>query len=130
MFSERLRFACYYLMMQLKLFAPFEWGNLMNSIQIREITPYQYEVLIGGELVNYAPATNEEWVSPRWKGKQNPNQGWIEKCIESSLPVMKQIMAGDISLAEAEVMNSNLSNQVLDKFQARATLLQQQRLVA
>lgn len=123
MFSDRLRLACYYLMMQLKIFAPFDTGSLIDSIQIREITPYQYEVLIGGEFVSYAPATNEAWTSPRWKGKSNPNQGWIENCIEQSLPVMKKIMDGSIDLLEANTMVNNSTQMVLDKFNARADLL-------
>lgn len=29
----------------------------------------------------YMPYTNEKWVSPRWHGKQNPNQDWWDKAI-------------------------------------------------
>jgi len=32
-------------------------------------------------FVKYAAATNEEWVSPRWKGRQNPNQGWVDDIV-------------------------------------------------
>ena len=27
--------------------------------------------------VKYAGATNNPWTSPRWHGKQNPNEGWV-----------------------------------------------------
>jgi hypothetical protein len=29
--------------------------------------------------VKYAAATNNKWESPRWKGRQNPNEGWADK---------------------------------------------------
>lgn len=29
-------------------------------------------------FVNYAAATNNPWTSPRWKGRQNPNEGWAD----------------------------------------------------
>jgi cell wall-associated NlpC family hydrolase len=35
-------------------------------------------IIIGNDELNYAPYTNEAWVSPRWNGKINPNQGWID----------------------------------------------------
>jgi len=35
-------------------------------------------VTIGGGVVDYAPYTEKKWISPRWNGKQNPNEGWAE----------------------------------------------------
>ena len=30
----------------------------------------------------YMPFTNERWISPRWKGKQNPNYHWFDDAID------------------------------------------------
>lgn len=27
-------------------------------------------------IAPYVPYTNEPWLSPRWNGKKNPNEGW------------------------------------------------------
>lgn len=32
---------------------------------------------IGGGEVDYTPYTHYKWISPRWNGKKNPNEGWI-----------------------------------------------------
>lgn len=36
-------------------------------------------VVIGGGIVDYAPYTTYAWVSPRWKGAKNPNEGWVQR---------------------------------------------------
>ena len=28
------------------------------------------------------PFTNEPWISPKWKGKKNPNEEWFQKASE------------------------------------------------
>ena len=45
-------------------------------------------------LGEYAIYTNEPWISPKWGGKQNPNQGWIERGIEKALPLIRQVYSG------------------------------------
>ena len=109
MFAERYRMACNYLVSMLKLESPFEWGNLSQSISIVESvsSAYHIEIIIGGGRVEYAPATNEAWESPKWKGKVNPNQGWIERAIEKSLIVMRQLMSGVIQLEEVQALINN-----------------------
>lgn len=32
--------------------------------------------------IYYMPFTNEPWVSPRWKGRQNPNLKWFDENAE------------------------------------------------
>ncbi len=47
---------------------------LRNSISVIADT-----VVIGGGIVDYAPYTTYAWISPRWKGAKNPNEGWVER---------------------------------------------------
>ena len=28
------------------------------------------------------PYTNEVWISPKWNGKKNPNEGWWNNAVE------------------------------------------------
>jgi len=48
---------------------------LGDGIEVGGATPH------AKGFVKYAAATNEEWVSPRWKGRQNPNQGWVDDIV-------------------------------------------------
>lgn len=68
---------------------PRRTGELASSIE-KDVTSEEgyeiYRLTIGGSDVNkekgyYMPYTNEKWVSPRWKGKQNPNEKWWQSSI-------------------------------------------------
>ena len=86
------------LVMALKSVCPYRTGNLeRNGIRVK-IDNGSMCVEIGHDtskvLGEYAVYTNEPWISPKWGGKQNPNQGWIERGIEKALPLIRQVYAG------------------------------------
>ena len=86
------------LVMALKSVCPYRTGNLeRNGIRVK-IENGSMCVEIGHDtskvLGEYAVYTNEPWISPKWGGKQNPNQGWIERGIEKALPLIRQVYSG------------------------------------
>lgn len=86
------------LVMALKSVCPYRTGNLeRNGIRVK-IDNGTMCVVVGHDtsklLGEYAVYTNEPWISPKWGGKQNPNQGWIERGIEKSLPLIRQVYSG------------------------------------
>ena len=86
------------LVMALKSVCPYRTGNLeRNGIRVK-IDNGTMCVVVGHEtsklLGEYAVYTNEPWTSPKWGGKQNPNQGWIERGIEKALPLIRQVYSG------------------------------------
>ena len=86
------------LVMALKSVCPYRTGNLeRNGIRVK-IDNGTMCVEIGHDtskvLGEYAVYTNEPWISPKWGGKQNPNQGWIEQGIEKALPLIRQVYSG------------------------------------
>lgn len=86
------------LVMALKSVCPYRTGNLeRNGIRVK-IDNGSMCVEIGHDtskvLGEYAVYTNEPWISPKWGGKQNPNQGWIERGIEKALPLIRQVYSG------------------------------------
>ena len=85
--------ACRILKQVLQARAPYDTGNLaMNSIRIDRNRGC---VLIGGEeIAPYAPITNEPWIADKWQGKQNPNEGWVQKAIEEALPIIQRVLSG------------------------------------
>ena len=97
--EQRKQYALEYLKDVLKVFAPKDTTNLaVNGIRIAS-NDY---ILIGGEIAPYAVYTNEAWMSDKWNGRRNPNEGWINRAIESALPMLVNIMGGSISQEEIE----------------------------
>ena len=53
-------------------------GNMaFNASKIQY--PYKgvCKIYIDEEVAPYVPYTNEKWISPKWKGHKNPNEGWF-----------------------------------------------------
>ena len=101
--TQKFEIACRYIKSQLVIDSPFDTGNLaLNSIRIVQDKGL-FRILIGGEIAPYAIFTNEKWNS----SKQNPNEGWIEKSIEKSKPMVIRIMQGSITEDELEDVLNN-----------------------
>ena len=54
-------------------------GNLaFNGIRI-EATTSEIVVYVDENIAPYMPYTNEPWLSQRWHGAKNPNEGWWQR---------------------------------------------------
>lgn len=63
----------------LKSVSPYDSGNLRdNAIKIYRVGPRKYAIDVDGFIAPYAVYTNEKWISPKWRGKKNPNEKWID----------------------------------------------------
>lgn len=51
-------------------------GNMAFNALRYEIEGDELVIYIDEDIAPYVYYTNEPWLSPRWKGKANPNQGW------------------------------------------------------
>ena len=109
------------LVMALKSVCPYRTGNLERHRIRVKIDNGTMCVVVGHEtsklLGEYAVYTNEPWISPKWGGKQNPNQGWIERGIEKALPLIKQVYQG---------MTADDFNNVMDDLQRQTATRQAQ----
>lgn len=93
------------IMSVLKVYCPVDTGRLSASINAQNESLL---ITIGDENVQYAPYTNEPWVDEKWHGKQNPNEGWIERALDIAVPIVDRLLQGSITEAEArEIVNSN-----------------------
>lgn len=58
-------------------------GNMAyNALQSRFMTlktGFKAEIYINDKIAPYVYYTNERWLSPKWKGHKNPNEGWVLK---------------------------------------------------
>ena len=101
--QDKIEQASRYLQSVLKLFAPKDTGNLsLNAIRLVQVNPSEWQIIIGGEIAPYAVYTNEKWQSARWSGKRNPNEGWVNRAIESAKPNLNLIMSGKISVSDID----------------------------
>lgn len=93
-----LKVAAEFLKSCLQANAPYDTGNLaLNSIRILYDTNGDIFVAVGGEIAPYAVYTNEKWVSDKWNGNANPNEGWIENAIEEAMPLIKEYLSNQLS---------------------------------
>jgi hypothetical protein len=78
--------------------APYDTGNLaINSIRIVGNAVY-----IGGEIADYAIYTNEPWLSSKWHGAKNPNEGWVQAAIHEAVPVIQMALNGKATIEDIE----------------------------
>ena len=78
-----------------RIYAPKDTDGNLSINAIKSVyEDGMWQVVIGGELAPYAVYTNEAWISEKWKGAQNPNEGWIQKAIESVRTVIVGIFQG------------------------------------
>lgn len=55
-----------------------------------------FHIWIDEGIAPYVYFTNEPWKSPRWNGKQNPNEGWWERFSEEFAKRLAQKLKGAI----------------------------------
>lgn len=77
---------------------PLKTGNLRyNSILLRTTGVNQYQIYINQDIAPYAPYTTEKWISPRWNGKKNPNEGWWDKFCEKIITEIAESTGGELT---------------------------------
>lgn len=62
-----------------QLYCPVDTGNMQTNALTAEIVgDHSIRIHVDEAIAPYFPYTNEPWVSPRWNGATNPNEGWWE----------------------------------------------------
>ena len=75
--NAKFKRACERACKQLRGLAPYDTGNLaLNAITIEFPSPDVCIIYVDESIAPYMPFTTRPWVSPRWNGKKNPNEGW------------------------------------------------------
>lgn len=60
---------------------PYRTGNLRSTITLDD-SKNKFTVTIGGPQAPYALFVNEKWTHKRWNGRQNMNEGFIDRAAE------------------------------------------------
>ena len=85
MSAEEFEKMCIGVVEEIKAISPIDTGNLRhNAIRFEMIDSKTFRIYVDEEIAPYMPFTNEPWLSPRWHGKQNPNElWWDEKAVNT-----------------------------------------------
>lgn len=54
-------------------------GNLAFNAAKIETYGDSATIYVDEEVAPYMPYTTEKWISPKWKGHKNPNEGWFDR---------------------------------------------------
>ena len=74
---------------------PIDTGNLRyNAKSYKSTGELTCRILVDGAIAPYAVYTNEPWLSPRWHGKKNPNEGWVKGGVEIVAMHISQQLGG------------------------------------
>lgn len=57
------------------------WNLASNALRVEWHGDDEVQIYIDESIAPYMPYTNEPWISPKWKGKQNPNEGWWQDAV-------------------------------------------------
>lgn len=70
-------------------------GNLaFDATKIEHESDKQVMIYVDEDIAPYMPYTNEPWISPKWNGKKNPNEGWFDRVAEDLAYHVAQIVHG------------------------------------
>ena len=105
--NEDFRRLCDEIGVWLRDFAPKDTGNLAyNAIRVEYPSPDVCEIYVDESIAPYMPYTEFPWISPKWNGKQNPNEGWFEQAAKSIYVMLttelKVLKAQDIDALNKE----------------------------
>ena len=79
------------------IFIPWDTGNMATHALKYEVQGDNFRVYMDFSEAPYTPYTNEPWLSPKWNGKQNPNEGWWEEWGNLFLNRLAAKLRGEIS---------------------------------
>ena len=87
--------------------SPYDTGNMAEQIRVQRVSDTEIQVLIGGAPAPYAVYTNEPWISPYWRGKPNPNEGWIDKALDGFTIWLANKLNGEVTTISGEEGEDN-----------------------
>lgn len=95
-----------FLLREIRKITPVDTGNLRASTIAKRIGENTFEIYVNAGddpyakyergRAPYVPFVNEPWISPKWNGKQNPNEGYWNNGIERAIKLLARQMGGKL----------------------------------
>lgn len=82
----------------LRNLVPKRTGNMRyNATKVENLGGGKWRLYVDEEIAPYVPYTNEPWISPKWNGKKNPNQGWFERATDLVARYISTLLRGTLN---------------------------------
>lgn len=78
------------------IFIPWDTGNMASNALRYETRGNEFVVWIDEDVAPYVYFTNEPWISAKWNGKPNPNEGWWQEFTETFARRLSQRLGGSV----------------------------------
>lgn len=97
-FYVKYKSACIKAFKELKgyYYVPHDTGNLKYNALKYEFIGTKFHMWVDEEIAPYMVFTNEKWIAERWKGAQNPNEGWWNYACEWFFERITQLLNGEL----------------------------------
>lgn len=77
-------------------FVPIDTGNMAYNALSYDSTEEEFIIRVDPAIAPYVPYTNEPWLSEKWNGKQNPNEGWWQRFVEKFMKRFAEALGGEV----------------------------------
>ena len=82
---------------ELRGLTPYDTGNLaMNAVKMEMVSPTVCLIYVDESIAPYMPYTTFPWISPKWNGRKNPNEGWWQAAGELLVDYVAQQVEGKV----------------------------------
>lgn len=82
---------------KVRFYTPIATGNLRyNAVQFAHYSPTVFKIGVDESIAPYMPYTNEPWVSPKWRGKKNPNEHWFQDTARDVAQIIAETVGGTL----------------------------------
>ena len=73
------------------------WNLAVNALKL-EKTAKGYRIYVDPAIAPYMVYTEEPWISPYWRGKKNPNEGWFRDVAKAVAEEIARIFGGKVEV--------------------------------
>lgn len=79
----------------LQSLVPVDTHNMQrNATKVENLGGGKWRLYVDEEIAPYVPYTNEPWISPKWNGKKNPNEGWFDRASDLVARYISTLLRG------------------------------------
>ena len=78
---------------------PYDTGNMaLNATHVEKVSENEVRIIVDAQIAPYIVYTNEPWTSPKWRGKENPNEKWFERATEDVAQYITAELNGTLTI--------------------------------
>lgn len=70
--------------------------NATQYVTLLNGTIFYAKIYVDENIAPYVYYTNEKWISPKWKGHKNPNEGWVDKGMQEVVQSLGKSFEGTV----------------------------------